>query len=300
MNYIKKLFGNNENEIRINDIDPNYNIIFYDNDKERIEQVRKQPNIFCQQIDDSIPNELYKRIKSKHKNATDLLQSSHFLNEYTTLFGKNTFTDFLLKTQAESHELFMPCEAFNSKHKEQLIKWLDTRKTMFPRDKHIMVFDWDRTLSQYEGVYTSFLNRKNRRHKYRSKYYDYNYDIVVYLLGGKERLEMLKHMFYEIHKKGGIVYICTNNPLASITNNISRNELIKMIRKIIIQFKDSHLLSSYDEPSNDKGVTICKAVSRNYSSLIDRNCNNVTQKKYVKKSHMRKITSRKKKNDKMK
>jgi hypothetical protein len=67
-----------------------------------------------------------------------------------------------------------------------------------------------------------------------------------------------------------------------------------MIRKIIIQFKDSHLLSSYDEPSNDKGVTICKAVSRNYSSLIERNCNSITQKKYIRRSSMRKMGSRKK------
>jgi hypothetical protein len=293
MNYIQKIIGN-EKKIHVKDIDPNYNIIFYDNDAERIEQVRQQPNIFCQQIDDSIPNELYKRIKSKHNNATDLLQSSHFFNEYTTLFGKNTFTDFLLETQTNSLETFMPCEGFNTKHKEQLFAWLDSRKIMFPRDKHIMVFDWDRTLSQYEGVYTSFLNRKNRRHKYRSKYYDYNYDIVVYLLGGKERLEILKDMFNKIYKKGGIVYICTNNPIASVTNNISRNEFIKIIRKIVVHFKGSHLLCSCDEPMNDKGITICKAVSCNYSSLIERNCNSITQKKYIRRSCMRKMGSRKK------
>jgi hypothetical protein len=64
-------------------------------------------------------------------------------------------------------------------------------------------FDWDQTLSQYEGIYC--LNPLAYGLTFR--------DLAEYLTGGAERLGRLQAMFNRLHLARVEIYIVTNNPV---------------------------------------------------------------------------------------
>ena len=102
-------------------------------------------------------------------------------------------------------------------HVDQLEGWARTGG----RGKHVY-FDWDFTLSMCEGLYfPSMPPGLSISQMYKvALYADYTNariyeDMLLYLMGGAERLALLRHMFTFLKKAGVRVTILTNNPICA-------------------------------------------------------------------------------------
>jgi hypothetical protein len=93
---------------------------------------------------------------------------------------------------------------------EILNKWIEETKDIPSR---AAIFDWDRTLTTFEGFYP-----KSQIDWYINKHFklkisddDYYSQLLQYLFGGDKRLEMMLNMFKIIHSNNIKIFILTNN-----------------------------------------------------------------------------------------
>lgn len=135
-------------------------------------------------------------------------------------------------------------------------------------------FDFDRLLSQVEGLLFSMFNKKDvisRMATEIRKEIDENYlldEYAKYLFSdytgdepedGTGRLYKLKEMFASIYDRGIGIYIVTNNGSAQRTTANNERELfIKLIRKLHPTFDGDNLICSQTNAARNKGEIIVK------------------------------------------
>ena len=81
-----------------------------------------------------------------------------------------------------------------------------------------VIFDWDRTLTMFEGVFPyTYLMSKKLKPDFLTNMNNEQYhkqlleDMLIYLFGGEERLQLIRRMLNELHAKGVTLFILTNN-----------------------------------------------------------------------------------------
>lgn len=224
--------------------------IFLDNDAEHIDNWQRHfPNSRTIKIDDTTPNPLgngntyydgyihnYNIIPREVIRLRGLPSTTPF-NTYTELLQRN-------RMQIDS---INPSNGITQADITSVLSWVDENPA-----NRIAVFDWDRTLSVFEGAPMPMgpwnspgINSTPL-------------DALNYMFGGTERVELIKNMFNTLHAKGVNVFIITNS--GNATNN--RPTILEVIKLICPHFVDEHLIYSGKDSRprirtdrNDKGYT---------------------------------------------
>ncbi len=109
-------------------------------------------------------------------------------------------------------------------------------------EKKILLTDWDRTITVVEGMY--FGEKNDLLNLLNSDEIKLD-DLLIYIMGGEERLEMIKYMFNKLITEYDMpIYILTHNRNAS-KKNYPENRLVYM--KIL----KSVMPSSYEDNLED-------------------------------------------------
>jgi hypothetical protein len=177
------------------------NVVFYDDDPINIIEVSKL-NIKSILISTKSVNLKYNERHNYYKNFVNNTYYEHYKPPGT------------------------PTNGFNMKHAEDLLLW--SNKVTNP----IVLFDWDRTITCFDGFALESYPISYSSLGIRIK------DVMEYICGGNTRLHFLSYIFTAIRKRKGDIFILTNNP-GCIHN---RPEFIKLIRSIDPHFKEKCLL----------------------------------------------------------
>jgi hypothetical protein len=266
-------------------------IRFYDNDIKHINKFKEHfPEIESIIVDDTIPNELIvkylkngKSINIMKKNMSNsnrrrIIKSNpkaypleYLRKYYSNKNESNKYLELFIRENVTLKKI--PSCGITKNQLKNLLKWLET-----PNSEKFLFLDWDRTISVFEGL---IIPKKGSTWKNNQLPNYNNYDIVSYLLGGRERVDTLKKVFQVAHNNGVSIYIISNNSALSKKNNEANRELFLQLIQIIMPFfTDDHIIGAYDNERN-KVVAL-----REY--LDNTNSNNVNSlKKYLYKNAFR-------------
>jgi len=213
-----------------------YAIRFYDNMAEMISQFKKHKKYVDSIL---VSNNSNKEVMNGNSNA------SSYTTEFLKKNPENKFAQYLLSIKNEEFESNI---AFSIDDAKNLCRWASN-----PNIKtKAVVFDWDGTLSVLEGLILT--PTKETTLEMMKKGITY-LDMAIYCAGTKTRLNMLRKMFYYLHKKNVKVFILTNNPLAACNwqklndseiGPYSRYNFYKVAKQFIPQLKEKNILCGYE------------------------------------------------------
>ena len=198
--------------------------IFFDNDDANVRTVAKCPNITVVQV-------------SSGEEAENPAPADNFYRQYLEAKGKT------LKYYEDS--------GFGYKEHMIILKdWLIKTQNS---NKRYAIFDWDRTLTQVEGVYfPSDINAINNNLNLSSGFamsfgtkipddVDLNEDILEYLCGGSERVLRIRRVAEILSKQGVSIIVLTNNNSA-----IVRKSEFETLAKSLLGESVRVICSSYE------------------------------------------------------
>ena len=202
--------------------------IFLDNDAEHIDNWQRH-----------FTNS--RTIKINDTTLNTLGDGNTYYNGYITNYGPNTYTALLQRNRMQI-DTINPSNGITQADITSVLSWVDENPA-----NRIAVFDWDRTLSVFEGGAMPW-------GPWNSPSIDSNpEDALNYMFGGTERVELIKNMFNTLHTEGVNVFIITNSGNANPspkpkgygllqTNN--RPTILEVIKLICPHFVDEHLIYS--------------------------------------------------------
>ena len=174
-------------------------------------------------------------------------------------------------------------------------------ETITPSTKYILL-DWDRTVTAIEGMFFD----NGLLELWQNGTIPLQH-IIEYIMGGEERVTLIKHMFREVIERLnrnrdveelGIkipIFIITNNPNASKTGKTNKNrglyiELIKDLFEVDDLNAENMLYSSADYGFKKK-ISVCNSP---LVSILIESCRNVNAKgKQLKQKQSKKSKKRK-------
>jgi len=179
--------------------------IFFDNDDRQLQHVRD----FC------------KDIKLVKVNETRPLEETPFdqppLANLVAQLPGNQYVKYIRDTIGWTGDTYDSRSGIMKSEIVTLYDWL--AKTASDSRPKAALFDWDRTLSQFEGFPNLSVMPRDLSY----------YDVLVYLLGGKKRFNMIQDMFK---------YVQTNYPsvqivIATNNGNCTRYQFKNLARMLI-------------------------------------------------------------------
>lgn len=114
----------------------------------------------------------------------------------------NKYVERVSRIYARPNFFFDPVSGIHEKHIARMDAWLAAGTE---QDASALLFDWDRTLSMFEGYYG---DDEGEIIGDRAAYYE---DVLVFLLGGVARLAAIRNLIVRAHSKQVDVFILTNN-----------------------------------------------------------------------------------------
>lgn len=180
--------------------------IFFDNDHDQINNVKS----FCQTI---------RLVKVQHTDNLRALEVSYdpriFEDYKKSIPRPNYYIDFIEKTQRTIY--YDPPSGLTESDFAILEEWINTLRNAEEVKNKAAIFDWDRTLSKFEGVALGFMEDFD--------WYAHDIlklpasvtedqmmeDLLIYICGGHARLGSLRDMFVRLAKNGIDIIILTNN-----------------------------------------------------------------------------------------
>ncbi len=165
--------------------------IFFDNDADYIADVRRE----CPRIN-GVKVSALDRIRDIDYNEEPL---AGFIREREADSPHGNFYVNMMKLKDRSTDLYDHEGGFDIvADKEILDQWIVDTEGLEPR---VALFDWDQTLSKFGAIELDTL-------QYPAANYGH---ILLYLLGGRARLEAIKQIFRELLQKKIHIIILTNN-----------------------------------------------------------------------------------------
>jgi hypothetical protein len=235
-------------------IDTTVDNIFCDNETNNIRSVESEftgkpsPKIdHCVLVDDTTPNELIKlsRINVRDKNYAE--------RPYSMI------PDFKLNVYAQSYgrrrTVYTPSNGITFQQLEEIERWIH-EKTLEQKLKCHIFLDWDRTISVVEG-----LNLPYKTQSWKSGECGTVNDALLYLMGGSDRLQLLRDFFASMVSQGVKIIIVTNNGWADTAeeNIIGRNLFLELIQNLMPSFMSENLLYSGLGSIHDRNKGKCIA-----------------------------------------
>jgi hypothetical protein len=244
-------------------------IRFYDNEKKNWDNDMKihSDEVEYFDVDEETP---YKRLNPEKSYKSDKAKKYDLNKQYINLFldENNTYAMFLdsALTHLEKNKSDKTMDKIIGKDyptngiddlRDELMKWTETNTT-----NKVVLFDWDRTITTVEGLFTEQLNEKILNNEIKI------HDIAVYIMGGEERLKMYKEMFDHFSKHKMAFFILTHNPNASKRSPL-RQLYIDIIHEVAnantekIMIDTDILLCSSDH-CYKKHISACATVLKKY------------------------------------
>jgi hypothetical protein len=201
-------------------------IIFFDDNSKNIEDMRK--NIGC------------KAVEINKEAVNEFISNPPSKAEYPNLemFDRNTYVEYndLRNTRSKNHRANTGVTKGDI---TRLEKWVKQNR------KHptIAIFDWDRTISVVEGVHFPQPPNTWSDFSIREK------DVMLYLLGGKDRRKRMKEMFNFLYKENVEVFILTKNGACPT------DYFLDMVRLVAGQrFQEDHLICSSEYATKSEAL----------------------------------------------
>ena len=204
--------------------------IFFDNDSDNIDEPGKGVSSVCND----------KMMTCIKINETENIQKCNWTEEplksYIEQFGNENIYLNALRIKYDSDKIDI-VSGIQDKEFSILNDWIE--KTESLGDRRAAIFDWDRTLTIFEGLVLGrgsiskllqdFIKTTPLKSEKHDLLQDFSKeitseDILLYLLGGEERLQKIREMFQNCYLNQVSIYILTNNGLAK--NNDSYKELL--------------------------------------------------------------------------
>lgn len=215
-------------------IPDNKTVVFFDNDVKNIINMTR-PNMIEKYIRSS---PIKAKIKGVLINETD--RSSFFGLKYPNeidyselpVWKDNTYAKMVRVLGGEHlyNSGYPPDKGVIQGHLEMLREWLRTDP-----EKKTIIFDWDRTLAVTEGFSFPKGNTTYEDNGIKIE------DLLEYIMGGADRLSMLREFFEYCNDLNVNILVITNNGAA---NGRNRHLFLSLIQQVIPQMDDSRLLAS--------------------------------------------------------
>lgn len=177
--------------------------IFFDNDPNQIKFVKS----FCNTI---------RCVKVEHSDyIKNIPWSPDVIDGYKRSLGKNYYAMLMEKTDNKLH--YDPISGLSEADFAQLEEWINTLRNAADVIYKVAIFDWDRTISKFEGVSLGFTENlelyKDILHIDDPALTEERMmeDMLIYICGGAERLARLRDMFVMLATNGIDIIILTNN-----------------------------------------------------------------------------------------
>jgi len=181
--------------------------IFFDNDPNQIKNVRS----FCQTI---------RTVKVQHTDnllRLNIPYNPRVLEDYKSSLQKsqlNHYINYLEKTHRGLY--YDPLSGLSDSDFDILEEWINTLRNAEQVKYKAAIFDWDRTLSKFEGVALGFTEDfdfySNVLKLPESLTEDQMMeDMLIYICGGPRRLADLRDMFMKLSSNNIDIIILTNN-----------------------------------------------------------------------------------------
>ena len=118
-------------------------------------------------------------------------------------FTGNTYLEraFRIRASRPQH-IYDPVSGIQEKHVEQVNVWMHRTSSA---ENRALLMDWDRTISLFEGYFGDDEGSLPDDH---TNYYE---DLLLVLLGGAARLDMIRRMIARAHAAGIELFVITNN-----------------------------------------------------------------------------------------
>lgn len=266
-------------------------IRFYDNEKKNWDNDMKihSDEVEFIEVDETTP---YAQLTPKKTYKTEKAKKYDLNQQYIELFlnEDNTYAsnlDSIIKSKPDVKILDKiigkdyPNNGIDE-YIDDLLKW-----TEIDTPNKVVLFDWDRTITVVEGLYTEQLNEKIINNEIKI------HDIAVFIMGGEERLKKYKRMFDHFSKHKMAYFILTHNPNASKRSPL-RQAYIDIIHevananteKVII---DTEILLCSSDHCYKKHISACATVLKKY---LDK-CNQIAPSNVVKGDDVKFIDSEK-------
>lgn len=211
-------------------------ILFFDNEHDNWEKTKKTGEIekdmalHSEQVsfipvNDITPNNLVSSTIPNNNNTINQAYLDYFLEP------GNSYANFISDNPNKGNQYLNKPYVNNGITQEQVVElneWLTSHNGM---ERSALFFDWDRTITCVEGMVTTGLSDALKNG---TVTYD---DLLVFLMGGEERLQMIKGMFQNIMKHNIKFFILTFNLYASNKNRITRDIYIELL-KMLIELQD--------------------------------------------------------------
>lgn len=172
---------------------PEYSqVLFLDNDSTQIGLVRStHPRIESIHIPES-PD-------PKSQPLASIIRRLESISGHD--FTGNTYVERAFRIRASrSQHTYDPVSGIQENHVKQVDSWI--QRTSGAR---ALLMDWDRTISLFEGY---FGDDEGSLPDDRVRYYE---DLLLVLLGGAARLDMIRRMIARAHEAGIELFVVTNN-----------------------------------------------------------------------------------------
>ena len=237
----------------INKLNTNNQGVFYDDSQKNMINLKS-----CDSLN---------RVKIKRENYNyELRRKKLEKNNYLTYFAekeKNKYAEILLFLSEEKDEngknvfeiSIKPERLSNGLRKNQienLKKWVNSKRFVDKSQLYVF-FDWDLTISVYEGFYQlskdfneiginrEFIDYYEDKTKITVNELQLKRDFLLFILGGEERFNMLIDMYNFLREKGVNVFIITNNDTAE---GESKLWFLSIINLIFSDFGENQLIYS--------------------------------------------------------
>ena len=273
-------------------------ILFFDNEHDNWEKTKKTGEIEKDMalhkeqvsfipVNDTTPNNLVSSINVSEltnnkeiKNAYNMAYLQHFLalgNTYAT-FIENVI-EFNKTQPIKNLDPYLDKDYVNNGITQEQIDELNIWLSTYP-DKVAIFFDWDRTITCVEGMVinkgiemNALLTSLNNG----SVTYD---NLLIFLMGGTERLQMIKDMFKNIKSSGTNFFILTHNPYASIRTD-TRKIYINLLMMLTGYSKNEveNLLYSSIDYGNKKAKSACYT-NMKILNLLEKVCTTIIDKAF--------------------
>jgi hypothetical protein len=203
-------------------------IIFFDDNSKNIEDMRK--NIGC------------KVVEINKEAVNEFISNPPEKAEYANLemFDRNTYVEYndLRNSRSKNHRANTGVTKGDI---TRLEKWVKQNRK-YPT---IVIFDWDRTISVVEGVHFPQPPDTWSDFSIREK------DVMLYLLGGKDRRKRMKEMFNFLYKENVEVFVLTKNRGCPAYDNY----FLDMVRLVAGQrFPEDHLICSSEYATKSEAL----------------------------------------------
>lgn len=227
------------------------NILFFDNEVDNWQKTNKKGEIT---EDMAIHKEQINFIEVNDIIPNILANSNQSYLEYF-LNNNNTYAQFI-NTNPEKQKQYLSKPYVNNGITPELLtninfnQWLEHHNGM---TRAAIFFDWDRTITCVEGMVTNGLPLALQQEQVTYT------DLLLFLMGGQERLDFIKQMFKDIMENDIKFFILTHNLYASkIKGSDTRHIYINLLKMLTDdKFDVDKILFSSSDYGYKKASSAC-------------------------------------------